>query len=258
MDLDDIIKAVLPKSTRKKLKKEVKKQIKKRSFTSIIKDILKAIFALFLGRDSDKETHQTHQPAAQSSPPRPQKHTIKSSPFAQELTQAHNYLAQITAMAQQAPADSVAHTRLTLLTDRVRDWVNHIEEIIQRTTAHQDDPLLAADRKEVPEAIKRLEKQLKKAKDPTLRQKLERTLENRRKQLAQLQQADTQQQLTALKVENTLAQLGLIYSQLHSTHVTAEQGGYERLTAEIEEEIHTLDDYLATLQELQEPPTTWT
>lgn len=260
MDLDDIFKVFIHKSKRKKLKKEVKKQVKKqvkkRSLTSFVKGILTTIFAIFFGR---KSSQTAHPPAAQSSPIAPQPRTTnnKPTPFAAELAQAHRYRTQIEALARSAPADSIAHTRLTIFTDRIDDWVTHIEEIVRRTNAYQDDPLLTADRKQVPEAIKRLEKQLEEAKDPTLRQKLERTLENRRKQLAQLQQTANQQQLTALKVENTLAQLGLIYSQLHSSSFTAEQGGYERLTAEIEEEIHTLDDYLATLQALQEPPTTW-
>lgn len=261
MDLDDIIKIIIPKSKRKKLKKEVKKrvkkQVKKRSLTSLIKGIFTTIITIFLGRKSDQSTRAS---TTQSPPTAPQLRTNNNNPtpFAAELAQAHNYRTQIEALARNAPADSIARTRLTFLTDRVRDWVVNIEAIVQRTSAHQNDPLLTADRKQVPDAIKRLEKQLEKVQDPTLRKKLERTLENRRKQLAQLEQASNQQQLTALKVENTLAQLGLIYSQLHSSHFTAEQGGYERLTAEIEEEIHTLDDYLATLQELQEPPTTWT
>jgi hypothetical protein len=98
-----------------------------------------------------------------------------------------------------------------------------------------------------------LEKQLAETEDAELRQKLQRTLENRRKQLAQLQQAANQRKMVELKVENTLAQLGIIYTQLHSGQYLLKRSRYERLAAEITDEVEGLSDYLATLQELQQP-----
>ena len=58
-------------------------------------------------------------------------------------------------------------------------------------------------------------------------------------------------QLAALKVENTLAQLGIVYSQLRSGSYMSQTNSYERLSAEINEEVLTLGDYLETLDELR-------
>ena len=112
---------------------------------------------------------------------------------------------------------------------------------------------MATERARVPKAIKRLEKQLANTEDADLKEKLQRTLENRRKQLAQLQQAATQRQMVELKVENTLAQLGIIYTQLHSGQYLLKRSKYERLAVEISDEVEGLNDYLATLHELQQP-----
>jgi hypothetical protein len=135
--------------------------------------------------------------------------------------------------------------------------VRTIEAIVARAVAHREDALLAAERKRVPKAIKRLEKQLAETKEEALRRKLERTLANRRKQLAQLEQAANGRQMAELKVENTLAQLGIIYSQLHNGRYMLERSGYQRLAAEITDEVQSLDDYLATLNDLQQENAAW-
>jgi len=57
--------------------------------------------------------------------------------------------------------------------------------------------------------------------------------------------------MTELRVENTLAQIGIIYTQLHSGNFMSQNSNYERLSAEINDEILSLGDYLDTLGELQ-------
>lgn len=246
MDFDDIIKFLLPKSTRKKLKKELKKMS--------LGDILKALFqALFGGRKSATAPQQVARrgETAVSATTTPlQKH---SGPFAEELQQAHRYRQNIAQMVQDAPADSMERIRLEQLNGRVIDWVHMIEEIVAHAQNQQEDRLLAEERKRVPEAIKRLEKQLKETDDPVLRQKLERTLANRQRQLEQLDVSSRNRQLAALKVENTLAQLGIIYSQLRSGSFMSQTSSYERLSAEINDEVLALGDYLETLDELRTP-----
>jgi hypothetical protein len=246
MDFDDIIKFLLPKSTRKKLKKELKKKS--------LGDILKALFhALFGGRKSESAAKREERRATTAVSQSPIAHTQKSGPFAEELQQAHRYQQNIAQMVQDAQADSMERIRLEQLNGRVTDWVQMIEEIVTYSQNQQEDRLLAEDHKRVPAAIKRLEKQLNEADDPVLRQKLARTLANRQRQLEQINLGARNHQLAELKVENTLAQLGIIYSQLRSGNFMSQTSSYARLSAEINDEVQALGDYLQTLDELRMP-----
>ena len=252
MDLDDLLEDLLPKKQLKKLKKKFKKK-------SLWGLILAWIASFFFGRNEQSRRIERPDTTTSYKPIR-QQTVVRRQPYEQEtddpllasLAQARTYQKNIEAMALAAEPDSVERLRLDLLNDRVTEWMLMIEQIVEQALSYREDELLAAERKRVPEAIKRLEKQLSKAKEPTLRAKLEKTLANRRKQLAQLDQSSNNRQIAELKVENTLAQLGIIYSQLHSGRSVAERSGYERLSAEIGEEIHTLEDYLDAYQALHE------
>ena len=261
MDLDDLIEDLVPKKKLKKLKKKAKKKSKK---TSLLGMILAWLAALFLGdrqleRDRSYDDRSSRERQIQPRASRPvvdeqrrekPKHT---APLYASLDQAYQYQNNIEVMAANAPVDSVERMRLELLSEKVAEWTEMIAQIVDRAVSQQSDPLIEAERKRVPEAIKRLEKQLDKASDPALRKKLASTLENRQRQLAQLEQTANNRQIAELKVENALAQLGIIYSQVHSGRYIAERSGYERLSAEINDEIHTLEDYLDAYQTLDQP-----
>jgi citrate synthase len=251
MDLDDVIKILIPKSARKK----IKKKLKKKSLGRLFKDLIQALATLFtrLKRSSTPQ----HQPSRRPTAVVNSQSSTKQGPFAGELRQAHRYQEQIAVIAQNAAPDSMAGIRLGQLSHRVADWVHMIEEVVAHAQNQQEDQLLAEERKQVPRAIKRLEKQMAETDDPILMKKLERTLANRRRQLEKLDVSARNRKLAALKVENTLAQLGIIYSQLRSGSFVSQTSGYERLSTEIEDEVLALDDYLQTLDELRNTSGTW-
>ncbi|MEM7332015.1 MAG: hypothetical protein AAF490_07980 [Chloroflexota bacterium] len=274
MDLDDIVKALLPKSTRKKLKKSLKKMD--------LGDILKLLFASLLGRGKngrsdkydkydkydksrkydkrDKKYGRSDEYERELQPAPRQTFSLgrQTDPTQEAIQQARNYDKQIAARVRKAPRNSLERTRLTSISQNVKEWVLAIEQIAQRMKQQEQDPLIAKEQEQVPKAIKRLERQLNETTDEKLVRKLNITLENRRKQLAHLEQAQTNRQLSALKIENTLAQLGIIYSQIVSEPFIAQQGIYDRLAAEIQDEVLALEDYLASLDELQQGDRTWT
>lgn len=241
MDLDDIVKALIPKSARKQLKRKAKRI----SWKRIIEEIIKGIMALF--RSEPKATTRPLAPQQPVIHPREN----KPDPLLESVLQAKTYQHKIDEMVQQSEANSMSRMRLEQMSAQVADWVQTVETLVQRTINQKEDPLIAKEREQVPKAIRRLEKQLREAKDGALREKLSRTLDNRRKQLEQLERAGNNRQIVELKIENTLAQLGIIYSQLRSGQYMMEHSGYARLSAEIEEEVHALEDYLEAVNEIQ-------
>ena len=246
MDLDDLIEDLIPK---KKLKK-LKKRYKQKSLWGVLFAFLRSLFGS--SREDEKRPKYERERPKVEREERPTERTTsaKPDPLLASLEQAQAYRMNIEGMAIAAEPGSMERLRLDGLSERVAEWTAAIEEIVELTLMQQDDPLLEAERERVPKAIVRLEKQLESADNPQLRQKLERTLANRRRQLAQLEQAANGRQMAELKVENTLAQLGIIYSQLQSGRYVRERGGYERLSADVGEEVAALDDYLDALNEV--------
>lgn len=250
MDLDDLIEDLLPKKQLKKLKKKVKK----RSLLQIIGAVLLWVWGKLMQDAAEKKPPSQEKRRGEARPDsKPVRHAarLEEDPLIAAVRQAQTYRMNIEGMALAAAPNSMERLRLDTLSEKVAAWTHSIETIVERTLAQGEDELLDAERERVPKAIRRLEKQLAETDDPMLRAKLERTLESRRRQLEQLERAGNQRQMAELKVENTLAQLGTIYSQLHSGRYGRERGGYERLSAEINEEVLALDDYLHALDEVQ-------
>ncbi len=243
MDVDDVVKVLIPKSQRKTLKRRLKKQ----GLIGLLLDFMRAFIRLF--SNGNKSQRSIPNPISG-------KTSLKAKeqdPLVENLVRAQTYGQKINGLAQSAEKGSLQRLRLEQLSERVTEWVEKLEAIVSRALTQEDDAVLAAERKRVPKAIKRLEKQLADTEDAYLKEKLQLTLENRRKQLVQLEQAANQRQMVELKVENTLAQLGIIYTQLHSGQYLLKRSRYERLASEIADEVEGLNDYLATLHELQQP-----
>ena len=80
---------------------------------------------------------------------------------------------------------------------------------------------------------------------------LERTVNNRRHQLAVLKKLQRSIQMAEIKMESTLSMLGTIYSQILAGQSTRQVADYRRLLNEIDEEVHTLQDHLEALEEVK-------
>ena len=194
------------------------------------------------------------RPQPSQAKPRKQINNVKSEdPLLSNLAQVGVYRSKIETMTHQAEPDSLARLRLEQLNAQVQHWHRTIEDIVMRTLSQEGNELLESEYKQVPKAIKRLEKQLATTDNKALRQKLQITLQSRRSQLVALEKKKANRQLVELKVENTLAQLSTIYAQLHTGQYMAGRSSYERLAADISDEVNRLDDYLTTLDELQQP-----
>ncbi|MCK6630197.1 MAG: hypothetical protein L6R45_34100 [Anaerolineae bacterium] len=106
-------------------------------------------------------------------------------------------------------------------------------------------------RPELAEGGARLETQLTQENDPQVRGQLERTLTNRRNQLASLERLQNTMKRAEIQIESTLSALGTIYSQLLTGESTDHVADYSRLSAEVDEEVRLLQDRLEALEEVK-------
>lgn len=166
------------------------------------------------------------------------------------LDKALAYQAQIESLINAAP-NAAARDRLQELAGEVGEWVKAIEDLVRRIDGFQGNYLIRQDLESVPQAITKLEAQLAQENDPALRNQLERTLTNRRNQLASLERLQSTMKRAEIQIESTLSALGTIYSQLLTGESTDHVADYSRLSAEVDEEVRLLQDRLEALEEVK-------
>jgi hypothetical protein len=166
------------------------------------------------------------------------------------LDKALAYHAQIDNLIK-ATRDASARTRLQDLAGQVDEWVEAIEDLVRRIDDIQQNNLIRQDLEAVPQAIANLEMRLAQESDPDIQAQLERTLSNRKNQLASLERLQTMMKRAEIQIESTLSSLGTIYSQLLTGQSTDHVADYSRLSSEVDEEVRLLQDRLEALEEVK-------
>jgi len=166
------------------------------------------------------------------------------------LEQAQDYKTTIEQSIKNASV-AAGQTKLNELTRQVTGLVEAIEALVARMNSLHQDEVIRRDLQSVPRAIKELEARLSAEPDDAVRGQLERTLNNRRQQLESLQALQSTIKRAEIQIESTLSQLGTIYSQLLTGQSTSHVADYSRLSENIDEEVHLLQDHLEALHEVK-------
>lgn len=236
-DLEDIFKALMPK--------KIRKQFKKKGGWLLLWEAVRTLWRGLNRRQG------VSKPAMAMKPSQMMSDQLKGSgPFEDELQQARSYAAALHNMAQQAtsPFD---RDRLHNLALHVDDWWQTLFRLVQRVSRFQNDPLLQRDLKAVPDAIRRLEKQLADEQNAAVLKQMTQTLQQRQAQWQALEKLQSTMRLAEVKIESTVAMLGTIYSQAHMSQSQGQIADYRRLLEEVDEEALALQDYLMALDEVK-------
>lgn len=182
--------------------------------------------------------------------PRPKREQVTNPALQAHLERARAYRSQIQQIIR-ASRDEVARVRLQQLDAQVADWVKAIEGLARRIESFEQNTLIHQDLATVPRAIEGLETRLAEETDPTIHSQLERTLANRKNQLAALEKLRRTINQAEIQIESTMSSLGTIYSQLLTGQSTDHMADYSRLSAEVDEEVRSLQDQLEALEEVK-------
>jgi uncharacterized membrane protein YgaE (UPF0421/DUF939 family) len=175
---------------------------------------------------------------------------ISEEQLQEYVDKALSYKAQIDSTIK-ATANKTDQTRLEQLRSQIDTWTKAISDLAERLNTLRQDDVIRRDMREVPRAIADLEARLANEADVVVRSQLERTLNNRRKQLDSLAQLQTMMKQAEIQIESTLSQLGTIYSQLLTGQSTSHVADYGRLSADVDEEVRLLQDHLEALREVK-------
>ncbi|MBN1217981.1 MAG: pentapeptide repeat-containing protein [Anaerolineae bacterium] len=166
------------------------------------------------------------------------------------LDKALAYQDQINRMLQ-VTADEAIGSRLRDLARQVDEWTGAIEDLARQVDQYQQNTLLQHDLESVPQYIADLEDRLARETNEATRAELQRTLTNRQNQLASLERLKNMMSRAEIQIESTLSALGTIYSQMLTGQSTNHVADYGRLSAEVDEEVRTLQDQLEALEEVK-------
>jgi len=166
------------------------------------------------------------------------------------LEQALAYKTRIDQAIKVASQQS-QRSHLQKLAAQIDTWTATIQDLVQRISKLHRDEIIRRDIKAVPAAIADLEARLNRETDPAIRAQLERTLTNRRKQLASLEQLQNTVKRAEIQIESTLSLLGTIYSQILTGQSTSHVADTHRLSADVDEEVRLLQDQLEALREVK-------
>ncbi|MCB0155658.1 MAG: hypothetical protein KDF65_12750, partial [Anaerolineae bacterium] len=168
---------------------------------------------------------------------------------ADKLRRAAEYRLRITRLIEQQRG-SVAD-QLGPITNRLDAWEEHLRQLVERLHRIETDSMIQQDFKAVPAAISRLEAQLAAEANAKVQGEMEQTLAGLRQQQRQLDTLKTTMRRTELDIDETLAAIGAIYSQLQVLSAKEmDRSRARRLSAEIEEQNHRLDDLLSAMDEV--------
>jgi len=169
---------------------------------------------------------------------------------AAQLAEAKRYKDQM-AQLLKGSQDKNKSDRLNELSTQMDEWMTSIQQMADRVSGFKRNTNLQHDKVTVDAAITKLSSQLANESDARIKQQLERTLNARQQQRDSLTKLDNVMRQAEIQLESTVAALGTIYSQALATQSTNQVTDYSHLSAEVNEQVHSLRDRLEALEEVK-------
>ncbi|NUQ38772.1 MAG: hypothetical protein HUU23_13455 [Caldilineales bacterium] len=135
---------------------------------------------------------------------------------------------------------------------QMEDWVSNIYRLALRLQAFREDSILNRDRQQTPETLRSLQARAKLEADPGVRQQLQTTIASKRQQLDNIQALDNLMQRADLQLDNSIAALGTVYSQmlLIGSKREIDSTAAQRLQENVTDEVLNLQDLVESINEV--------
>jgi hypothetical protein len=141
--------------------------------------------------------------------------------------------------------------QLAPIKTRLDRWETHLRELTEKLTAFEANRIIQRDLRDVPAAIQRLQTQLEAEADPKVRDEIAETLDRYREHQLQLAALMNLMRRTELDIDETVAAMGAIYSQMQLLDIKKiDHHRAKRLSADIEEQADHLNDLLLAMDEV--------
>lgn len=176
--------------------------------------------------------------------------TISDEILNEKINKALEYWSLIDDTISKAP-NGVLRDRLSRTAQEVTHWLQAVYNLADRVDKFQQNKVVERDLKSIPQTIADYEKKLNKEDSPEVRQQLERTISDKKRQLQTLQNLESSMEKAGYQLESTISSLGTIYSQLLLVGNKDEEGSrLNRLQEEVSEQVHQLEDLTEAMDEV--------
>ena len=167
-----------------------------------------------------------------------------------EIDKAMTYLQQVES-AVLASKDGPIRDRLKRTTEEMVDWVEGIYNLAARIDSYSQDNVIRNDLQTVPDAIRKLRKQLIETDNPSVRLQVEEAIQDREEQWASLQKLQSTMDNARLLLERNLSDMGRVYSQVVLMSSLNESAGKATdLQEDISEHVDQLQDLVDAMDEV--------
>ncbi len=177
---------------------------------------------------------------------------VRDKRYRAYLEKALEYRERIEMVTRQRRKGAL-RTHLQETARQVDNWLQGIYEIARRLDRYAQDDIIQRDKRTVPARIKKLRQDLKRERNPRVREQLEETLRAKERQWANLEQLENSMERAELQLEHTLTAMGTIYSQLLLVGAKdVDSGRAQRLREEVAQQVLGLQDVLDSMDAVYE------
>jgi hypothetical protein len=163
---------------------------------------------------------------------------------------AASYRRKIQSLIKSRRPGPIAE-RMTGVLQKLKSWEERVGQLADRVTLYEGDDLIQRDVREAPMHIDRLRRQLSLEADPDMQRQVRRTLSAYEEQQRQLELLARVMKRTRLNLDDTLAAMGTVYSQLQVLNAMDIDGPTAaRIAGDVDREIERLNDLLAATSEV--------
>lgn len=171
--------------------------------------------------------------------------------YRQQLEQARRYREKILEFVRDEKRAASYGERLSQITAELERWEDRLHRLVERLIAFEENEVLQEDLTAVPAAIERLQKQQTAESDPQLTKEITQTLGAYQRQQEQLDALTHLMRRTQLDLEETIAAIGTLYSQMEVlSAMDIDSSRAQRLSHEVSEEVERLNDLLSAVEEV--------
>jgi hypothetical protein len=175
---------------------------------------------------------------------------IKNDGARRRLEQALEYYAAIQKLVATRNAASRVEFQSTL--DEIDKWIEHLYELGKRIDQFDENQIINRDRIRARNELDELRRRLKAEPDERVQAELKRSIEIKETQLENLKTLEANVKRADIQMDNTLAALGTVYTQLQLIgSKSIDRGSAQRLQNQVHDQIMDLQDTIAAIDEVQ-------
>ncbi len=176
--------------------------------------------------------------------------TIRSKQYRERLEKALTYRDGIEATVRASRA-GVLRDHLQSTADSVTDWVANIFRLARRLDTYERDKVIQQDLRSVPLAIENLEARLQQEESETVQRQIQETIASKKAHQQNLEKLQNMMEKAEFRLEQTLSDLGTIYSQMQQIEARdVESGRAQRLAEDVANEIADLQGIVDAMDQV--------